>query len=111
MGTLPSNRKPSPVSQSPIRAYLHEPFNIHGNSFAQVPFDHSIPLDNIPDAHRFVFGHIFYLSRSINLGFFTNLESPAMPDPIDIGQTDPDFLIQRQIHSCDSGQFLPPWKP
>jgi hypothetical protein len=111
MGTLTSNRKPSPVPQSPIRPDLHEPFNIHGNRFPQVPFDHSIPLDDIPNAHGFVFGQIFYLSRSIKLGFLTNLESPAMPDPIDIGQTDPNFLIQRQIHSCDSSQFLPPWKP
>jgi hypothetical protein len=108
VSTLPPGGKSAPVSQSPIRTYFHEPFNIHGNRFAQVSFNHSIPLDDISNAHRFFFGQVLHFSRGIDLGFFANFDSPAVTDAKNVCQTDPNFLIQRQVYSCNSSQCLPP---
>jgi hypothetical protein len=111
MGPLPSDWKSAPVAQSPIRAYLHKPLYIHGNRFAQVSFNQSVPLDYIPNAHRFFFGQVFHFRRGINLGFFANFCGPAVPDAINVSQTYPNFLVQRQVYSCNSSQFLPPSIP
>jgi hypothetical protein len=109
MGSLPSNRQSPPVTQPPIRTDFHEPFDVHGDRFAQVPFHHSISLDDIPDAHRLIFGQILYLCIDIDGGLLANLGSPALADSKDIGQAYLNPLIQRQIHSCDSSQFIPPF--
>jgi hypothetical protein len=108
MGALSPDRESAPMPQSPVRSYLHEPLDIHGNRFTQISFNHPIPLDDISNAHRFIFGQVFHFSRGIYLGFFANFDGPAMPDAINVGQTDPNFFIQRQVHSCNSSQFLPP---
>jgi hypothetical protein len=111
MSTLSPRGKSTAVPQSSIRTYLHKTFNIHGNRFAQVPLNHSIPLDYIPNAHRFFFSQVFHFRRGIYLGFFANFCGPAVPDAINVSQTYPNFLIQRQVHSCNSSQFLPPSIP
>ncbi len=82
MSPLSPDGQSAPVPQSPIRTYLHEPFNIHGNRFTQISFNHSIPLDDISNAHRFIFGQVFHFSRGFYLGFFANFGGAAMPDAI-----------------------------
>ena len=97
------------MAQPTIGADFHEPLDIHRDRFAQISFDHSISLDDVSNAHRFVFGQVFHLGVEIDAGLFTDLGRPAFADPVDVSQTDLNSLTQRQIHSCDSSQFLPPF--
>ena len=43
----------------------------------------------------------------IDAGFLTDLGRPALADSINVGQTDLNPFVQRQIHSCDSSQCFP----
>ena len=97
------------MAQSPVRADFHKSLDIYGNRFAQISFDHPISLDDAPDAHCLLFGQILYLRIEVDAGLLTNFRRPALADSINVSQTDLNSLAQRQIHSCDSSQFLPPY--
>ncbi len=96
------------MTQASIRTDLHEPLDIHGNRLAQIPFHHSISLNDVPDSHRLIFGQILYFGVNTDGSFLANLGSPALANAINIGQAYLNSLVQWQIHSCDSSQFLPP---
>jgi hypothetical protein len=106
MRSLPVHGEPAPVAQASIRSNLHEPLDIQGHRFAQVPFDHPVPLDDISDAYHFIFRQVLHFRIEIKARFLTDLGSSALPNSINVGQTDLNSLIQWQIHSCDSSQFL-----
>jgi hypothetical protein len=108
MRTLPAHRKAASVAQSSIRPDLHKPFDIHRNRLAQVALNHPVPLDYIPDAHDLVFGQVLNFCINVNTGFLAYIRSPTLADSKNVSQTDLNPLIQRQIHSRDSSQFLPP---
>ncbi len=93
MRPLPSNRKPAPVAQAAIRTDFHKPLDIQGNCLAQIPFHHAISLDNIPDAHRFVFSQVFHLGIDVNGCFLAYLGRPALANAINIGQTNLDPFV------------------
>jgi len=92
------------MAQTSIGPDFHESFNIHGNRFPQISFNHPISLDYVPDANRFILGKVFYLGCKINSGFLANLCRPALPYSVDIGQTDWNPFVQWQINSRDSSQ-------
>jgi hypothetical protein len=98
------------MSQSTIAPDFHQPLYIHGNRFAQVAFDHSIPLYDIAHPHYLILGEILYLYINIDKGFLADLGRPAFSDSIDIGQPNLNPLIERQIDSCNSSQCIPPWR-
>jgi hypothetical protein len=88
MGPLPANRETAPMAQSPVRADLHEPLDVHGYRFPEIPFNHSVPLDDIPDSHGLILGQVLHLGINVDAGLLANLGGPALADPIDIGQAD-----------------------
>jgi hypothetical protein len=108
---LAPGRQPAAVAQTTIRTDFHKPLDVHGNSFAQVSFHHAVPLDDIPDANRFILGQIFHLGMDVNRSFPANLFRSAPANTENVGQTNQNPFIQWQIHSCDSSQFLPPLSP
>jgi len=108
MRPLPSDRKSAPVTQAAIRTDFHKSFDVQGNGFAQIPFHHAIPLDYVPDAHRFVFRQVFHLGIDINSCFLADLSGSAFANTVNVGQTYLDPFVQRQIHARYSSQFLPP---
>jgi hypothetical protein len=77
MRPLPSRGQSAPMTKAPVRTDFHESLDVQGNGFAQVPFDHAIPLDNVPDAHRFIFGQVFYLCVDVDGRFRKDLGCPA----------------------------------
>ncbi len=87
MSSLSADRESAPVAQTSIRADVHEPFDIHGYCFSQIPLHHPISLNDVPDPHRFVFGQVFYLGVKIDGRFLANLGCAALADTINIGQT------------------------
>ncbi len=97
------------MTKTTVRANFHQPLDIHGNCLAQISFNHPIPLDDVSDAHRFLFGQVLYLRVEIDAGLLTNLGRAALADAIYVGETDLNSFAQRQIYSCDSSQFLPPF--
>jgi hypothetical protein len=108
VGPLPSNGQSTPMPEPPIAADLHEPLDVHGHRFSQVALDHSVPLNDVTDAHRLFLGEIFHLGMNINAGLIANLLSPASANPENIRQADLNSFVQRQIHACYSSQRLPP---
>jgi len=98
------------MPQPAVASDFHQPFNIHGNRFTEIPFDHSISLYDIAHTHNLVFREIFYLGVDIDKSLLADLGCPALSNSIDIGQSDLDPLVQREIDSCDSSQCVPPWR-
>jgi hypothetical protein len=105
---LSAGRKSAPMPHSAIRTDFHESLDVHGNCLAQVSFHHSVSLDDVSDAYRFVLGQVFHLGIEINPRLCANLGGPAFADPVDIGQTYLNPFSQWQVHSCDSSQFNSP---
>jgi hypothetical protein len=96
------------MSQSAITAYLHQPLYIHGNGFAQIAFNHSVTLYNIADVYGFFLRQVLDFGVNVYSGFLTYLRCPAFADAKNVRKPDLNPFIDRQIHSCDSSQFLPP---
>jgi len=97
------------MTQSTIAANLHKPLDIHGNGFAQIAFNHPVTLDNITDFYGLFLGHIFNLGINVNSGFQAYFCCPGFADTINVCKPDLNPFIERQIYSCDSSQFLPPF--
>lgn len=96
------------MAQTTIGTDLHEALDIHGHSLAKVPFHHTVSLDDVPDAHSFVFGQVLHLGIDVYGGFPANLGRPAFANAKNISQANLNPFIQWQIHTRDSSQFLPP---
>jgi hypothetical protein len=97
------------MPQAAIATDFHQPLYIQGNRFAEIPFNHAIPLYDIAHPHNLVFSEILNLCVDIDKGFLADFGCPALSDSINIGQPNLNSLIQRQIDSCDSSQCIPPW--
>jgi hypothetical protein len=54
MGALSPNRKPSPVSQTPITPDIHQPLDVHLDLLPQIAFYHSLLVDDVPDTVYFL---------------------------------------------------------
>ena len=108
MRSLASDWESSPVAQAPVRTDFHKSLNIKGNGFTQIPFNHAISLNDTPDTHGFVFSQVFNLGMDVYDCFLADLGRSAFSNTVNVGQTNLDPFVQRQIHSCDSSQFLPP---
>jgi hypothetical protein len=93
MCSLAAHRQAAPMPQAAVASDFHQSLYIYGYCFAQIPFDHPIPLYDVANPHNLVFGKIFYLYIYVNLRFLADLGSPAPSDPIDIGQTDLNPLV------------------
>src|SRR5688572_3310524 len=111
VSSLTPNRKSPAVAQAAVAADLHETFDVHGDGLAQIAFHHSVPLNDIAHAHYFVFGHILDLRTEIHPGFLADLGGSGSADSIDIGQTDLNPFIDREIDSRDSSHCSPPATP
>jgi hypothetical protein len=61
MRSLSPHREPASMPQAAIAPDFHKPLYVHRNGFAQIPFDHAIPLNDVAHAHNLVFSEIFYL--------------------------------------------------
>jgi len=83
------------MPQSAIRTYFHKSLDIQGNGFSQIPFDHAIPLNNVPDAHCFVFSQVFHLGIDLDVRFLANLARSASANTVNISQTNLDSFVQR----------------
>jgi hypothetical protein len=104
MRSLASDREPTPVAQAAITADFHEPLDVHGNSLAQIAFDHAISLDYVSDPDDLVFRKILNFDGDFHVCLQANLRRPAPADAVYICESDLHPLIDGQIHSRDSSQ-------
>jgi hypothetical protein len=85
-----------------IAADLLQALNVHSHSASQVTFNLIVPVDELPQLSHFSLVEIpdprvrvyFYLAQ--------DLIASGTSDPVNVGQTDLDPLVARQVNPCDS---------
>lgn len=91
-----------------IRSEIHQTFDIHRSHGAKLSLHHVFVVDELADAVDFGFGKIIGTGTMIDLEFVQDVAGCGSTDTIDIGQSDYDMFMTRQINACNSGQNLPP---
>jgi len=93
------------MSRPAIRTNFHEPFDIHGNFFPQVPLNSSLFFDDLPDATHFIFRKIPDLGVQVYSCQLTNLASSWPTDAVNIREADLYPFVSGQINSDNTRHF------
>ena len=53
VGPLTTNRQPAPVTQTPVTAQIHQPFDVHGRGAAQIAFYQMVLINSFTNPDYF----------------------------------------------------------
>ena len=71
-----------------VTAQVHQPFDVHGNLRAKLPFYLEVTIDDFTNAVDLSLGEIIRARIRINLELVQDPIGSSPADTIDIGQTD-----------------------
>jgi hypothetical protein len=60
VSSLTAHRKRTPVSQTTIASDIHQPLDVHLDSFSKIAFDFTLRFEDSTNAAQFVFAQILY---------------------------------------------------
>jgi hypothetical protein len=94
------------VANPAVRLDFDQPPDVHLNLLAEIAFDAPFLLDDLADTVHFILGQIADLLRVIHARLFRNPSRALLPNAVDRRQADPQPLLRRKVHTCDTCHSL-----
>ncbi|KXB33021.1 hypothetical protein HMPREF3192_01392 [Atopobium deltae] len=100
------DRKTFAVTQTAIATNLHETGYILANLTAEVTLNGIVVANSVTKLCYFVLSEVTNMSIWIYPSNLTNLVSAGAANAVDIGQTDLDALLAREVDTVNTGQLV-----
>src|SRR5699024_733243 len=100
LGALSTDWQATTVAQTLVGANFNFATNVCCDFAAKVTLNLEVAFDKVAQLHHFVIGKIFDASTRINAGCFQNLDSAAVANTINVGESDDDTLFTWNINAC-----------
>jgi hypothetical protein len=100
--SLPSQGQIPSVTHPPVGADFDQAPDVLSDLLAEITFDPTLVLDDLPDAASLIFGEVLDLDRFFDPRCFEDLPRPCPPDTIDGGQANPDLFARGEVDTCYS---------
>jgi hypothetical protein len=97
------------VTQAPITADLHQPFDIKGNLSSQIPLNLTLFIYDVTQPDDLLFREIPNPRVRIDSCFHQNGTGGGFSDAIDVSQANFHPFFSRQINARDSRHEAPPY--
>ena len=76
--------------------------DVHLRFLAEIAFDAAFRFDGGTQVRHFIFSQVLNLLGRIDIGFLGQGLRARLPDAVDRRQANPQPLVRRQIHTCDT---------
>ena len=107
LGALAVHRHAAPVTDAAVAADVHEPLDVLGALAAQVAFDGDGTVDRLAQAHDFFFSQIADLGVGVDGQLGEDGLGGGPAHAVDVGETDLDPLLRRDVDARDTCHSLP----
>jgi hypothetical protein len=95
------------VADAAIAAQVHQALDVHGHFAAQVALDREL-RDLGAQRRHFGVGQILDLDAVLDPGRIANAARTAVADAENVGQTDDDMLVHRNVDAGDTRHLFSP---
>jgi hypothetical protein len=92
---LTANRQAAAMAEAPVGAYVHEPFDIHGDLLAQVSLHASGGVNHFADPAHFLFREILNSDVGGDPRLVEDPLGSSQTDSVDVGKPYLDALVTR----------------
>ena len=107
LGALAVDRHAAAMADTAVAADVHEPLDVLRALAAKVAFDGNRPVDGLAQAHDFFFGQVADLGIGIDAQGREDGVRGRPAHAVDVGETDLDPLLRRDVDARDSCHSLP----
>ena len=95
--TLAANGQTATMAKAAVAADLHQTLHVLGNLTMEVALDGEVVLDVVTQLRELFLGEIVGAGVRVDAGFREDLFGGREADAVDIGQTDLDALVAREV--------------
>src|SRR5579884_563483 len=103
---LPSNRKSAAMAKTSVTTDIHQTLDAHRDFAAEISFHPQAALDRLTKPDHLIFFQILHAGVRIDVCLFQKFLRGSPADPIDVGETDLDSFLSRQINACNSSHEI-----
>ena len=96
------------MTNAAIAADFLEALDIHSDLSAKITFNGVILFDDITDTVDFFVGEVLDAGVRIDIGLLKNLAGTRASDTVNVGQSDFNTLISRQINTRNTSHLMLP---
>jgi hypothetical protein len=97
------------MSQATVGTNVHKSFDVHCQFAAQIAFNSILLLDGLTQPRNLVLSQILYARIRVNSCRLYNFFRRGQPNTIDIGQSDFDPFVIRDVSPCYTRHALAPF--
>src|SRR4051812_42408891 len=97
MRTLPADRKTAAMTNATIRPDIHQALDVHGDFGAERAFSLEVAIDHLTQLIHVGVREIANAQVHVDTGLLENLAGTATANAVDVGQTDLNLLLTREI--------------
>jgi len=90
------------VPHAAVAADLHQALDVLADLLAEIALHPPLVLDDLADPLGLDLGEVADLGDVGHLGLGQDVARARTADAVDVGETDPDLLVLRQVDSCDA---------
>src|SRR5436309_1800884 len=102
LGPLSVDGQPAAVAEPAVGADLLEALDVLGALAAQVALHAQFVVDHLAELAHLVLGEVLHVGVGVHAGLLQSEARLGLPDPVDVGQTDLDALVERDVYACDT---------
>ena len=96
------------MAKAAVAANLHQAGDVLLDLTTQVTLDGVGLVDGVAELGDLVLGKIADAGGGVDAGLLTNLAGSGAADAVDVGKTDLDALLAREVDTVDTGQLDAP---
>ena len=105
MGALTVDRKALAVTEAAVAADLHQTGGVLPHLAAKVALGGEVGINVVTDLGDLILGQILDAGVGVHTGLSADLGGAGAADAINVGESDLDALLARQIDAVNTGQL------
>src|SRR5437764_7518043 len=105
---LAVDRQATAVAETAVTADLHEALDVLRALAAKVTLDGEVPVDGLAELDHLVIGEVLDVGVGADAGLGQRVPGERRTDPVDVGETYLDPLVERNIDACDTRHTAAP---
>ena len=105
--TLSANGQPAAVPNAAIRTDIHEPLDVHRDFSPERTLHAVLLLDRLTQLVHVGVREIAYPLIGVDPRLVHDLQGGRTPDPEDVGQSDLNLLVAREIDASNTSHYQP----
>src|SRR3954452_11805277 len=107
LGVLAAHGQPAAVAHAAVGADLHQALDVLGALAAQIALDREVVVDRVTELGHLVLGEVADVGVRRDADLREQLVGGRAAHPVDVGETDLDALVERDVDPGDTSH-LPP---